>query len=92
MAFFLKRQLLGRPVSSDVQGITRELQSAGGKSLLIFDNPELTEELRLDRRYGHLASVKLNGGKGYEHAADWIVTEHEIIKGWDEEVNIFKLK
>ncbi len=92
MAYFLKKQLLGRPLSADVQGVTKELMSSGGKSLLIFDNPEITEKFKLDGRYVHLASVKLNGSKRYENAAGLIVAGHEIITGWDNEVNIFTLK
>ncbi len=92
MAYFLKKQLLGRPVSTDVQDITKELKSSGGKSLLIFDNPEITEKFKLDEKYVHIASVKLTGSKRFENAAGWIVAEHEIIAGWDDEVNIFTLK
>jgi hypothetical protein len=92
IAYFLKKQLLGRPLSADVHGITRELKAAGGRSLLVFDNPEITEELKLDGRYVHLASVKLKDNTRYKHAAGWIVVKHEIISGWDEEVNIFTLK
>jgi len=91
-AYFLKKQLLGRPMSTDVDGITKELKSTGGKSLVVFDNPELVEKLKLDGSYIHIASVKLNRSKRYENAAGWIVAEHEIITGWDEEVNIFTLK
>ena len=92
MAYFLKKQLLGRPLSNDTQGITKELKSAGGKSLLIFDNPEIIEKLKLDGRYVHIATVKLNNSKRYENAVNWVVVEHEIITGWDREINIFALK
>ncbi|MBI4682365.1 MAG: hypothetical protein HY757_04605 [Nitrospirae bacterium] len=92
MTYFLKKQLLGRPMSTDLDGITKELNSAGGKSLLVFDNPELTEKLKLDERYVHLASITLKSNKRYEHAANWIIAEHEIITGWDDEVNIFTFK
>jgi len=92
MAYFLNKPLLGRPLSADVQGITEELVVAGGKSLLVFDNPEITEELRLDGRYVYKATVKLNHDKRYEHAANWVVTKHEILTGWDNEVTIFTLK
>ena len=43
-------------------------------------------------RYVHIASVKLNSNKRYDNAVNWIVSEHEILKGWDDEVNIFTLK
>lgn len=92
MTYFLKKQLLGRPISTDVDGITEELKTARGKSLLVFDNPGIADKLKLDGRYVHMASIKLKSNKRYEHAADWIIAEHEIITGWDNEVNIFVLK
>ncbi len=92
MTYFLKKQLLGRPLSPNVNGITQELESAGGKSLLVFDNPEITDKLKLDNRYVHLGSVKLNSGERYATAVNWSVTKHEITTGWDKEVNVFKLK
>jgi len=49
-------------------------------------------ELMLDNRYVHMASIKLDGINGRDSAAGWIVTDHEIINGWDDEVNIFTLK
>ena len=45
-----------------------------------------------DGRYVYVASLKLHGKDRYEHAAKWVITEHEIITGWDEEVSIFTLK
>lgn len=92
MAYFLRKQLLGRPLSTDLDGITGELESAGGKSLVAFDNPGIVEELKRDGRYVHAGSLKLNGKDRYEHAAEWVIAGHEIITGWDEEVNIFTLK
>ena len=92
IAYFLDKQLLGRPLSSDVQGITKELEAAGGKSVLIFDNPDVMEKFKLDERYVHLASFKLNRSKGYENTVNWVVLEDEIITGWDSEVNIFTLQ
>lgn len=92
MAYFLKKQLLGRPLSTDVHGITKELETAGGRSILIFDSPDIMEKLKLDDRYVHLASLKLNISKRYENTVDWVVLEDEIITGWDDEVNIFALK
>jgi hypothetical protein len=92
MTYFLKKQLLGRPLSTDLDGITRELESAGGRSLVIFDRPGIVEELKRDSRYVHAGSLKLDVKGRYDHAAKWVVTEHEIITGWDEKVNIFTLK
>lgn len=92
IAYFLGKQLLGRPVSNDVQGITKELCSAGGRSLLVFDKPDLVSELMLDKRYVHMASIALNSIRGSEYAAGWIVTKHEIINGWDKTVDVFRLR
>jgi 4-amino-4-deoxy-L-arabinose transferase-like glycosyltransferase len=92
LTYFLNKPLLGRPSSKDVHGITKELEAAGGQSLLVFDNPEIVEELKVDRKYIHIASVKLNNSKRYEHVGNWIVVKHEITAGWDKEVNVFTLK
>jgi 4-amino-4-deoxy-L-arabinose transferase-like glycosyltransferase len=92
MAYFLDKQVLGRPRSIDVDGVTDELKSAGGRSLLVFDNPEIAGKLKLDGRYLYKGSIKLNSSDRYEHAAKWVIAEHEIINGWDEEVSIFTLK
>ncbi|RJQ56257.1 MAG: hypothetical protein C4526_02375, partial [Nitrospiraceae bacterium] len=54
IAYYLKKQLLGRSLSSDVDGITEELRKAGAKSLVVFDNPEITEKLNSDKRYFHI--------------------------------------
>jgi hypothetical protein len=92
ISYYLRKQLLGRPLSSDVQGITKELETAGGKSLLIFDNPDIREKFKFDRKYIHIATIKLNSDKRYENAVNWVVSKDEIIIGWDHEVNIFTLK
>ena len=88
----MKKQLLGRPISSDVEGITQELRIADARSLLVFDNLEVVERLKRDKRYRHVASKKFKEDKRYEHAANRIISEYEIITGWDDEVNIFTLK
>jgi len=92
ITYFLNKQLLGRPASKDIQGITEELISAGGRSLVVFDDPDLVNEMMLDNRYVRLASIKLDGIKGRDTAAGWVVTDHEIINGWDETVTVFSLK
>jgi 4-amino-4-deoxy-L-arabinose transferase-like glycosyltransferase len=92
ITYFLKKQLLGRPDSRDVDRVTEELKTAGGKSLVVFDNHEITEKLKVDGRYSHKGSLKLNSSKRYNDSVKWVVAEHEIIAGWDEEVNIFILK
>lgn len=91
ITYFLNKQLLGRPLSADVDGITEELKAAGGKSLLVFDNPEIVKKLKLDERYVHIGTEKLGYDKRYEYAANISYSEYEIITGWDSEVNIFTL-
>ncbi len=92
MAYFLNKQMLGRPLSMDLDGITEELERAGGKSLVVFDHPEITRKLKLDSRYSYKGAVKLNNSEKYgQVAAKWVVTKHEITTGWDDEVNVFVL-
>ena len=92
IAYYMGKQLLGRPLSCDADGITSELSAAGARSLLVFDNPEIVEELKSDNRYVHLASKKLKDGERYGHTVNINIIDHEIITGWDSEVNIFALK
>ncbi len=89
IAYYLKKQLLGRPLSKDVEGITQELKSSGARSLLVFDNLDIAEILKSDKRYIHIASKKLKSDSKYLHAVN---IKQDEIKGWDEEINIFILK
>lgn len=89
IAYFLGKQLLGRPLSQDVEGITKELKNTGARSLVVFDNSEIVEELMNDGRYVRLASEKLKKDSRYSYAVN---IQQDEIKGWDEEVNIFTLK
>ncbi|MBI5739870.1 MAG: hypothetical protein HZA16_04035 [Nitrospirae bacterium] len=88
IAYFLNKQLLGRPLSSDMEGITKELEAAGVRSLLVFDNAEVVEKIKKDGRYIHLTQQKLRKDIRYAHAVN---IEQDNITGWDEEVNIFQL-
>jgi hypothetical protein len=92
LAYFLDKQLLGRPLSQDLEGITHELTAAGAKSLMVFDNPALVEQLKRDRRYKHIFSRKLMDGQRYAFAVNLIIKDHEIVTGWDKEVNIFTIR
>lgn len=92
ISYYLKKQLLGRPLSKEVEGITQELRVAGGKSLLVFDNLEIVEKLKRDDKYIHIASIKLKDNKRYESTVNINIRGHEILTGWDDEVNIFSLK
>ncbi|MBI4699296.1 MAG: hypothetical protein HY758_10455 [Nitrospirae bacterium] len=89
LAYYLKKQLLGRPLSGDAEGITGELKAAGARSLLVFDNPGITEYLKKDSRYIHMADIKLKDDPRYAYEVN---IEQDEIAGWDKEVNIFELK
>ncbi len=89
IAYFLQKQLLGRPVSTDVEAITKELKAANAKSIVVFDNLEIVEKFKRDKRYAHIASKKLKKDSRYLHTVN---IKQDNIKGWDEEINIFTLK
>lgn len=89
IAYYLKKQLLGRPLSKDEEGITKELEAANAKSLLVFDNMEIVERLRNDERYVHIASRKLKKDSRYLRAVN---IKQDEITDWDDEVNVFILK
>jgi len=89
IAYYLKKQLLGRPLSSDINGITEELKAVDAKSLLVFDNLDIVEKLKNDKRYIHIASIKLKKDNRYLHAVN---IKQDEITGWGEEVNVFTLK
>ncbi len=89
IAYFLGKQLLGRPLSQDVEGITRELEAVDARSLLVFDNLGIVEMLKRDKRYVHIASIKLKKDSRYLHAVN--IKQDEITE-WDNEVNVFSLK
>jgi hypothetical protein len=92
IAYYLKKQLLGRLLSKDIEGITKELMVVDAKSLVVFDNMEIVKQLKSDKRYIHLASKELNDNKRYEHIVNINIKDFEIITGWDKEINIFILK
>jgi hypothetical protein len=89
IAYFLKKQLLGRPISTDVEGITKELREANAKSIIVFDNLEIAKKLRNDERYIHAGALKFKNNIKYLNP---INTHIDQITGWDKEVNIFKIK
>lgn len=89
LAYFLNKQLLGRPLSKDIEGITKELKAAGGKTILIFDNLDMVKKFKIDNRYVHIATVKLKSDDRY-----WTFPNIKLdqITAWDREVNIFTLR
>jgi hypothetical protein len=92
ITYYLEKQLLGRPLSRDADGITEELRTAGAKSLLVFDNLDIVEMLKSDNRYVHVSSKGLENEERYSHLVNINIRDHEIMTGWDDEVNIFTLK
>jgi hypothetical protein len=92
ITYFLGKQLLGRPLSTDVEGVTKELKAADARSLVVFDNQEIVGKLKNDDRYVHIASKKLINDNRYEQAVNIVFQYHEIITGWDKEVNVFAIK
>jgi hypothetical protein len=92
IAYYLKKQLLGRPLAEDAEGIAKEMKAAGAKSLMVFDNMEIVEELRSDERYLHIASKRFEDSARYEQTVNINIRDHEIITGWDKEVNIFAVE
>jgi len=91
IAYYLNKQFLGRPLSIDALGIANELKAAGGKSILVFDNPDIVERLKNDTRFVHLATKKIYDNR-YEETVNINIRDHEIITGWDKEVNLFEFK
>lgn len=59
-AYYLKKQLLGRPVSGNLEEMTRELEAANAKSLIVFNNPAMVEELKSSDKYIHKGSIRNN--------------------------------
>jgi hypothetical protein len=89
IAYFLRKQFLGRPLSDDIHGITEELRAANAKSLLVFDNPGIVMKLNEDERYVHAGSLKL---KNYDKQVNPINAVVDQITNWDDEVNIYVLR
>jgi hypothetical protein len=86
IAYYLEKQFLGRPLSANVEGITMELVQVDAASLLVFDNAEIVQVLKNDRRYAHVGRVKLREDSRYENAVN---VKRDLVKKWDREVNVF---
>ena len=89
IAYYLKKQLLGRPLSRDVDGITKELEAVNAKSIVVFDNPDIVEKIKKDKRYIHTGALKLKNNKKYLNAVN---IKQDEITGWEKEVNIFPIE
>ncbi len=89
IAYYLRKQLLGRPLAGDIEGITQELKEAQVRSLLVFDNLELSERLKKDDRYVLLADKKFSRDSRYMNARNIQIDQ---IEKWDKEINVFQLK
>jgi hypothetical protein len=88
MAFYLKKQFLGRPVSTNVDEFTRELKEVNAKSLIIFGNKPVVRELKNDMRYKHMHVLKINDKQIYDNG---VYHENEGLMSLDREVNIFSI-
>ena len=89
IAYYLKKQCLGRPLTGDIEGITEQLKAVDAKSIIVFDNPEIVEKIKNDKRYIFIASKKLRQDKRYMYAVN--IGQDEITE-WDKEVNIFEIR
>lgn len=89
IAYYLGKQFLGRPLSADTEGISGELEAAGARSLLVFDNPELAEQLIRDKRYVLTDTIKLKKDERYWNEPN---VKNDNITAWDSMVNIFSLR
>jgi hypothetical protein len=89
LAYNIDKYLLGRPISIDVEGFTKELKDADAKSLLVFDNPEIVSKLNADERYIHAGSLRLNN---YDKYLNPINAKVDQIANWDSEVNVYILR
>ena len=90
IAYYLNKQLLGRPLSLEAVGIANELRAAGGRSILVFDNSDIVDKLKNDTQFVHLGSKKIYDER-YEGTVNINIRDHELITGWDKELNIFTL-
>ncbi len=89
IAYFLRKQFLGRPLSPDVDGITKELEAATARSLIVFDHPATVDKLRKDKRYIYAGRLKFENNKKYLNP---INTKVDQITEWAKEANVFILK
>jgi|GEM_PF-2372550 len=73
VAYYLDRQFFGVPLARDIEALTQELQQAGVRNLIIFDNPEqhwkfFVEKIKADTRYqwkGAFPNGSISGWKGF---------------------------
>lgn len=86
IAFYLKEQFLGRPLSGDIKGLTNELLKVNARSLIVFDNLELVESLKKDDRFIHESTINLKEDSRYLNPLN---TEIDQISAWDRNVNVF---
>lgn len=66
LMYYTKKQYLGSPNSSDLEGITKELKAADGNALIIFDNLTLVKKIKSDSRYSHKAVFKKGEVAGWD--------------------------
>lgn len=92
IAYYLKKQFLGRPLSSEIDEITKEIKEVEGKSILVFDNEQLVVNFKKDGRYIHLGSIKLKDDTRYSNLANIDSDVTGKLHKWDKEVNVFEFR
>ncbi|MCQ9206120.1 MAG: hypothetical protein NG737_07410 [Omnitrophica bacterium] len=78
VAYYSKKKFLGRPNSTDIEGITKEVKAAGAKSIIVLGSMKILENLKNDEKYRHI--IKLKKGE-----LGWDAERNEYI----EEINVF---
>lgn len=78
VAYYSKKKFLGKPRSTDIEGITKEVKAAGAKSIIVLGSMKILENLKNDENYRHI--IKLKKGE-----LGWDAERNEYV----EEINVF---
>jgi len=78
VAYYSKKKFLGKPNSTDIEGITKEVKAAGVKSIIVLGSMKILENLKNDEKYRHIIKLK-KGELGWDPERN----EHT------EEINVF---
>lgn len=63
VAYYLEKQYLGGVISTDIEGVTKELRDAEARSLIVYDNLPAVQKMKSDSRYIHKATLEKNESK-----------------------------
>ncbi len=58
VAYYTDKKFLGRVLSSDLEGITKELKDADARSVLVSSKLTMAERLKEDERYQYITTIK----------------------------------